>query len=71
MVWRVGDRITVAGVTGDVIEVGLVRFYMMELAGSGTELHSTGRVAVFANSILFQTGNADLQTDARNGVCLS
>ena len=27
---RVGDRITVAGVTGDVIEVGLVRFYMME-----------------------------------------
>ncbi len=53
---RVGDRITVAGVTGDVIEVGLVRFYMMELVGTGTELHSTGRVAVFANSILFQTG---------------
>ncbi len=53
---RVGDRITVAGVTGEVIEVGLVRFYMMELVGSGTELHSTGRVAVFANSVLFQTG---------------
>ena len=53
---RVGDRITVASVTGDVIEVGLVRFYLMELVGSGTELHSTGRVAVFANSILFQTG---------------
>lgn len=53
---RVGDRITVAGVTGDVLEVGLVRFYLMELAGSGTELHSTGRVAVFTNSVLFQTG---------------
>ena len=53
---RVGDRITVAGVTGDVIDVGLVRFYLMELAGTGTELHSTGRVAVFANSVLFQTG---------------
>jgi small-conductance mechanosensitive channel len=53
---RVGDRITVAGVTGEVIEVGLVRFYMMELVGTGTELHSTGRVAVFANSVLFQTG---------------
>ena len=53
---RVGDRITVANVTGEVIEVGLVRFYMMELVGTGTELHSTGRVAVFANSILFQTG---------------
>ena len=53
---RVGDRITVAGVTGDVIDVGLVRFYMMELAGSGTDLQPTGRVAVFANSVLFQSG---------------
>ncbi|HEV2578575.1 MAG TPA: mechanosensitive ion channel protein MscS [Acidobacteriaceae bacterium] len=53
---RVGDRITVSGVTGTVIEVGIARFYMMELVGSGTELHSTGRVAVFANSVLFQTG---------------
>jgi small-conductance mechanosensitive channel len=53
---KVGDRITVAGVTGDVIDVGLVRFYMMELTGSGTELHPTGRVAVFANSVLFQAG---------------
>ena len=53
---KVGDRITVAGVTGEVIEVGLVRFYMMELIGTGTDFHSTGRVAVFANSVLFQTG---------------
>ena len=53
---RVGDRITVASVTGDVVEVGLVRFYMMELTGTGTELHPTGRIAVFANSVLFQTG---------------
>lgn len=53
---RVGDRITVAGVSGDVIEVGLVRFYMQELAGSGTELQPTGRVAVFSNAVLFQAG---------------
>lgn len=53
---RVGDRITVASVTGDVIEVGLFRFYMLEMAGSGSVLHPTGRVAVFANSVLFQTG---------------
>ena len=53
---RVGDRITVAGVTGDVVEVGLVRFYLLELTGSGTELHATGRIAVFANSVLFQSG---------------
>lgn len=51
---KVGDRITIAGVTGDVIDVGLVRFYMMELAGSGTELNPTGRVAMFSNAVLFQ-----------------
>ena len=51
---RVGDRLTVSGVTGQVIDIGLVRFYMMELAGTGVELHPTGRVAVFANSVLFQ-----------------
>jgi small-conductance mechanosensitive channel len=53
---KVGDRITVANVTGEVVEVGLARFYMLELAGTGNELHPTGRVAVFANSVLFQTG---------------
>jgi small-conductance mechanosensitive channel len=51
---KVGDRITIASVTGDVIDVGLVRFYMMELAGSGTELNATGRVAMFSNAVLFQ-----------------
>ena len=53
---RVGERITVAGVTGDVVDVSLVRLYLMELAGTGAELHPTGRIAVFANSVLFQTG---------------
>ncbi|GGH14573.1 mechanosensitive ion channel domain-containing protein [Silvibacterium dinghuense] len=53
---KVGDRITIASVTGDVIDVGLVRFYVMELAGSGTELKPSGRVAVFSNSVLFQAG---------------
>jgi small-conductance mechanosensitive channel len=53
---KVGDRITIAAVTGDVIDVGLVRFYMMELAGTGSELNPTGRVAVFSNAVLFQAG---------------
>ncbi len=53
---KVGDRITVSSVTGDVIDVGLVRFYMMELAGAGVELNPTGRVAVFSNAVLFQAG---------------
>ena len=51
---RTGDRVTVSGITGDVIEVGLVRLYLMEFAGSGPDLHSTGRVAVFSNSVIFQ-----------------
>jgi small-conductance mechanosensitive channel len=50
----VGDRISVGGVTGDVIDVGLVRFYLMEYASTGVDLYPTGRVVVFPNSILFQ-----------------
>jgi small-conductance mechanosensitive channel/TolA-binding protein len=51
---KVGDRITIAGVTGDVVDVGFVRFYMLELAGTGIDLQPTGRVVAFANAVLFQ-----------------
>ena len=50
----VGDRISVAGVTGDVIDVGLVRFYLMEFAPTGADLYPTGRIVVFSNAVLFQ-----------------
>ncbi|HEY4211778.1 MAG TPA: mechanosensitive ion channel family protein [Steroidobacteraceae bacterium] len=49
---RVGDRVTLAGVTGRVVDIGLVRLYLMELAGP--ELHSTGRMVVLSNAVLFQ-----------------
>src|SRR6202030_4289324 len=48
---RVGDRISVAGVTGDVIDIGLVRLYLMELATSGADFYPTGRIVVFSNSV--------------------
>jgi small-conductance mechanosensitive channel len=51
---RVGDRVTVSGITGDVVEIGLFRIYLMELAGPISDLHSTGRMIVFSNSVLFQ-----------------
>jgi small-conductance mechanosensitive channel len=51
---RVGDRISVASVTGDVIDIGLVRLYLMEMGGTGVDLYPTGRVVVFSNSVLFQ-----------------
>jgi len=49
---RAGDRITLAGVTGRVVDIGLIRLYLMELGGA--DLHPTGRVVVLSNSVLFQ-----------------
>jgi small-conductance mechanosensitive channel len=51
---RVGDRVTISGVTGDVVETGLMRLYLLELAGSGRDMQPTGRIVVFSNSVLFQ-----------------
>lgn len=51
---RIGDRVSIAGVTGDVMDVSLVRFYLMELAGPDVNLFPTGRIVVFSNSVLFQ-----------------
>ena len=51
---RVGDRISIAGITGDVVDIGLVRLYLMELAGTGLDLFPTGRIVVFSNAVLFQ-----------------
>jgi small-conductance mechanosensitive channel len=52
---RVGDRVTVGGITGEVVETGLFRLYLMELGGAD-KLRATGRVVVFSNSVLFQPG---------------
>jgi small-conductance mechanosensitive channel len=49
---RVGDRVTIAGVTGRVVDVSLFRIYLLEL--SGPDLHSTGRMVVLSNAVLFQ-----------------
>jgi len=49
---RVGDRVTISGVTGRVVDISLLRIYLMEL--SGPDLHSTGRLVVLSNAVLFQ-----------------
>ena len=49
---RVGDRVQIGGVTGEVMDIGLVRLHVMEL-GSGDM--PTGRVVAFSNSIVFQS----------------
>ncbi|QOY87552.1 mechanosensitive ion channel family protein [Paludibaculum fermentans] len=51
---RVGDRVTVSGVTGEVADVGLFRLYLLELGGSGPALEPTGRIVVFPNAVFFQ-----------------
>jgi small-conductance mechanosensitive channel len=50
---RVGDRVTISGVTGEVVEIGLVRIHLMELAGPG-ESQPSGRIVAFSNSVVFQ-----------------
>jgi len=55
---RIGDRVQVAGVTGDVVDIGLVRLHLMEVSG-GPSPRPTGRVVVFSNAVVFQA-NAGL-----------
>jgi len=51
---RVGDRVTIGDVTGEVVQIGLIRLYLMELSGPDSELHPTGKIIAFPNLILFQ-----------------
>jgi len=50
---RVGDRVQIGAVSGEVIDLGLVRMHLMEMNSQGP-LGATGRVVAFANSIVFQ-----------------
>ncbi|MFB3814434.1 MAG: mechanosensitive ion channel domain-containing protein [Terriglobales bacterium] len=55
---RVGDRVQIAGVTGEVVDIGLVRLHLMELGSGGAAAQPTGRVVVFSNSVVFQPTGA-------------
>jgi small-conductance mechanosensitive channel len=48
---RVGDRVQIGAVSGEVIDLGLVRLHLMEL---GPQYGPTGRVVALANSVVFQ-----------------
>lgn len=50
---RVGDRVQIGSVTGEVVELGLVRMHIMELGPEGNYA-ATGRIVAFANSVVFQ-----------------
>jgi Mechanosensitive ion channel len=50
---RVGDRIQIGTVVGEVMDIGLVRLHLRELNQQGP-LGATGRVVAFANLVVFQ-----------------
>jgi small-conductance mechanosensitive channel len=51
---RVGDRVQISGVTGDVIDIGMIRLHLIEVGGTETDRQPTGRVVVFSNAVVFQ-----------------
>jgi small-conductance mechanosensitive channel len=51
---RVGDRVQIGGVNGELVELGLIRMHLLELTSKGGA-GPTGRVVSFPNSIVFQT----------------
>ncbi len=53
---RAGDRVQIAGVTGDVVDIGLVRLQLMEVTG-GIAPRPTGRVVAFSNAVVFQASS--------------
>jgi small-conductance mechanosensitive channel len=52
----VGDRVQIGEVNGEIIDIGLVRMYLMEFAGRGS-VAPTGRVVAFPNSVVFQVSS--------------
>jgi hypothetical protein len=48
---RVGDRVGISGITGEVINMGLLQFQLSEF--DIQEGHFTGHVATFSNSLVF------------------
>jgi small-conductance mechanosensitive channel len=50
---RVGDRVQIGEVTGEVVDLGLVRMHLMELSAK-SNYAPTGRIVAFANSVVFQ-----------------
>ena len=50
---RVGDRVQVSGITGDVINMGLLQFQLREF--DVEEERFSGHVATFSNSLVFMS----------------
>jgi small-conductance mechanosensitive channel len=60
---RIGDRVQISGVSGEVIEIGLLQFRLRELGATGGT--PAGRIVSFSNSFIFLSPATGLfkQTD--------
>lgn len=60
---RIGDRVQISGVSGEVIEIGLLQFRLRELGAAGDP--PAGRIVSFSNSFIFLSPATGLfkQTD--------
>lgn len=47
--YEIGDRIRINGVAGDVVDIGLIYTWLLEVGGDQGERESTGRVVVIPN----------------------
>jgi small-conductance mechanosensitive channel len=64
---RLGDRVQISGISGDVIDIGLLKMTLMELGSDDIGYQPTGRVTVFPNSVVFQpNGNFSKQLPGSN-----
>jgi hypothetical protein len=50
---RIGDRIQISGITGDIINMGMLQFQLREFDVEGERF--TGHVATFSNSLVFMS----------------
>ncbi|HEV2386532.1 MAG TPA: mechanosensitive ion channel family protein [Candidatus Acidoferrales bacterium] len=64
---KVGDRVQIGGVSGEIIDIGLVRLHLMELRGPGVDI-PTGRVVAFSNSVALQPAGLFKQIPGTNFV---
>jgi small-conductance mechanosensitive channel len=51
---RVGDRVQINDFKGKVVEIGMLRLHLLEVAALDTDAHPTGRLVAFPNSVVFQ-----------------
>jgi hypothetical protein len=51
--FRIGDRIQISGITGEVINMGMLQFQLREFDAEGERF--TGHVATFSNSLVFMS----------------